>query len=495
MAIIAIDFEIANSKYSSACSIGLVVIEGLNIIDEKYFLIQPPGNEVDSEYTKIHGLTADDLKDAPTFDLLWENISTYFTEDNMFVAHNAYFDMNVLVNCLKYYKINTPTFQYFDSIAYSTKVCQGNGIGTSLEDRTNHLGIDIMNAHNALDDARAAAELVIACTKIKNQLSISSYLDSYDISIKDIHDIKVTKTFRHNSSKKYRSHTEPAEIHKAVNSLIGILKGVQFDEVINIFEVEEIINWCNLHRKFGDKAPFSEIIPLIDKAMEDEVFTVEEITDILWLCESIVHHDGFDSYYNLVTSAIQQLHGIIHGIMADNVLLDYEINKLHEWMDDNDHLKGCYPFDEIYSLVTEARKDGVLTDDEKNMLKAYFGNFIDTTVSYNINESELQELQKQYTISGICTVNPKIEFAGKAFCFTGASDKADRKEIAATVTELGAVFSNNVTKSTDYLIVGNAGNPCWAFSCYGRKVEKAVELRKKGNYIVIVNEDDFWNKV
>ena len=50
-----------------------------------------------------------------------------------------------------------------------------------------------------------------------------------------------------------------------------------------------------------------------------------------------------------------------------------------------------------------------------------------------------------------------------------------------------------MTQKTDYLIVGNEGNPCWAFSCYGRKVEKAVELRKKGSNIQIINEDDFWN--
>ncbi len=48
-------------------------------------------------------------------------------------------------------------------------------------------------------------------------------------------------------------------------------------------------------------------------------------------------------------------------------------------------------------------------------------------------------------------------------------------------------------KNTDYLIVGNAGNPCWAYSCYGRKIEQAVDLRKAGGKIKIVNEIDFWD--
>lgn len=35
------------------------------------------------------------------------------------------------------------------------------------------------------------------------------------------------------------------------------------------------------------------------------------------------------------------------------------------------------------------------------------------------------------------------------------------------------------------------GNPCWAYACYGRKIEKAMELRKKGAQILIVHEADF----
>ena len=52
-----------------------------------------------------------------------------------------------------------------------------------------------------------------------------------------------------------------------------------------------------------------------------------------------------------------------------------------------------------------------------------------------------------------------------------------------------------VTKKTDYLVVGNAGNPCWAYACYGRKIEEAMQLRKEGAKIVIVNETDFWDCV
>ena len=52
---------------------------------------------------------------------------------------------------------------------------------------------------------------------------------------------------------------------------------------------------------------------------------------------------------------------------------------------------------------------------------------------------------------------------------------------------------SNVTLKTDYLIVCDEGNPHWAFCCYGRKVEKAYQLRREGHRVSIVHESDFWD--
>lgn len=291
----------------------------------------------------------------------------------------------------------------------------------------------------------------------------------------------------------YRQFTKPAEVHKAVNSLIGILKGINLDNMLNELELEEVINWCNLQRPFADRAPFDEIIPMIDNCLEDGILTSEEIEDILWLCENILNPGSeFNEYYDVTTSSIQQLQGMIHGIMADNVISDIEIQRLMNWMSDNDFLKGTYPFDEIYSLLTSILEDNIISMDEKNMLKAFFATFIDMRSSYNLNESEFKELQENYSIGGICSTNPTIEFSGKVFSFTGTSTHGTRKEIAEIITNKGGIFNNGVTKKTEFLIVGGEGNPCWAFSCYGRKVEKAMDLRRQGQKIVLVHEEDFW---
>ena len=65
--------------------------------------------------------------------------------------------------------------------------------------------------------------------------------------------------------------------------------------------------------------------------------------------------------------------------------------------------------------------------------------------------------------------------------------------MAKLVADVGGLSRSSVTAKTDYLIVGNAGNPCWAYACYGRKIEEAVQLRKQGAKVIIVNETDFWD--
>ena len=85
-------------------------------------------------------------------------------------------------------------------------------------------------------------------------------------------------------------------------------------------------------------------------------------------------------------------------------------------------------------------------------------------------------------------------FYGKTFVFTGKSEKAPRKSIEEHISVREGKLSENVDAS-HYLVVGNGGNRAWAFACYGRKVERAMQLRQQGEGIVIVNEVDFWDAV
>lgn len=281
-----------------------------------------------------------------------------------------------------------------------------------------------------------------------------------------------------------------ANFEKALNSLTGIIKGIQADESINHKEIDELQNWCLLQYEYVNRHPFKEIIPLVKDSIQDGILTVEEVEDILWLCSSYVNTNP---YYDAATSGIVELQGIIHGILSDGAILKEELYFLREWLQQNDILETIYPYDEVYALVHEVLKDGHVSIDEEKFLKAFFADFIDHTSSVNINKGELVLLKEEMNISGICTLGPNIILPGKTFCFTGESSKIKRSEIADIIIANGGLYRDNVLKQTDYLIVGDGGNPCWAFSCYGRKIEKAINYRKQGQSLIIAHEVDFWD--
>jgi hypothetical protein len=283
--------------------------------------------------------------------------------------------------------------------------------------------------------------------------------------------------------------TRRQRLDRAVHTLEGILAGIAIDGTINPKELEELKAWVNDHRKLIGNHPFTELIPTIDAALADGVIDTEEQADLLWLCQNL---QGGSEYYDEITSDIQRLQGILHGILADGEVRDEEIRQLSQWADDHGHLKGCYPFDEIDALLTQVLRDGQIDSMERDMLKVFFEDF----VSYSLSRRMLDRrsgVAGSRKLSGICAVCPELAFADRIYSFTGASVKASRSQMASHVESLGGRFSRNVTPVVHYLVVGANGNPAWAYACYGRKVEQAMKLRADGHAVVIVHENDFWD--
>jgi len=56
------------------------------------------------------------------------------------------------------------------------------------------------------------------------------------------------------------------------------------------------------------------------------------------------------------------------------------------------------------------------------------------------------------------------------------------------VVAVGGSVAKNVTKDTDVVVVGELVSDSWIHESYGRKIEKAVELRDSGGGVSIVSE-------
>ncbi len=86
-------------------------------------------------------------------------------------------------------------------------------------------------------------------------------------------------------SENYRRYTKPHELFKSINILEGIITGINIDNIVDEKEIEELTNWCDLHRHLINKDPYKSIIEEIDIVLQDNLLTQEEIEDIIWLCK------------------------------------------------------------------------------------------------------------------------------------------------------------------------------------------------------------------
>jgi len=287
----------------------------------------------------------------------------------------------------------------------------------------------------------------------------------------------------------YWSYTAPQRIDKAMHVLEGFLIGIASDGVIVNKEMNLLRQWLKEYKDISHKKPFKEVYELLDGALTDCVIDEEEQKDLLWFCNKFT---STDDYFDQITSDLQRLHGILGGIVSDGVINKKELESLEKWLGENEYLKGNWPFDELEVLIMEVLKDGVIDAEEHKLLKAFFSEFLDTKIHKSISYP-LSEVEKP--IMGICAVCPDVKIEGKAFCFTGKFKNVPRKELELVVSKYGGMFSKTLTKNVDYLVIGADGNQSWAYSCYGRKVEQAIQYRKEGKQIIIAHEYDFWDAI
>jgi DNA polymerase-3 subunit epsilon len=156
----AIDFETANSNNASACSVGLVKVRDGVVVDEAGWLIRPPaGYDSFSEWnTRIHGIMAPDVEDA----LLWsEQLPDLvaFADGDALVAHNAGFDMGVITAACAASFVDCPAFSYLCSLRVARKTY--NLDSYRLPVAAMAAGFEDFHHHDALDDSRACAAILI----------------------------------------------------------------------------------------------------------------------------------------------------------------------------------------------------------------------------------------------------------------------------------------------------------------------------------------------
>ena len=119
-----------------------------------------------------------------------------------------------------------------------------------------------------------------------------------------------------------------------MSELLGILKSINYDDVINDMEIDALKKWIETNESSKDPR-YQEIISKLNKILEDNVITESEKKEIIEISEQ---------YYKLGNSfdGTAELMGIVEGIISDNEINLKEVENLNKWMAKNTQLSGTY---------------------------------------------------------------------------------------------------------------------------------------------------------
>ena len=154
--VVALDFETADYRPDSACSLGMVRLRNGQVEDTLYRLIRPPRRRI--YFTHIHGITWPMVQDCPTFAEQWPSFDAFWQDADYLIAHNATFDRGVLQGCCAAMGLEVPKQRFLCTLKGSRR-----GLHlphNRLNDLCTYLGI-ALDHHNALSDALAAAHIYL----------------------------------------------------------------------------------------------------------------------------------------------------------------------------------------------------------------------------------------------------------------------------------------------------------------------------------------------
>lgn len=129
--------------------------------------------------------------------------------------------------------------------------------------------------------------------------------------------------------------------------------------------------------------------------------------------------------------------------------------------------------------------DGVVTDEERADLLEVF-----------------QQLSgNQFSETGSTTAETAaipfdspdtVVFVGKRFCFTGTFTFGRREKCQEAVIALGAQCGKDVTRDTDYFVIGTLPSPDWKHKSFGLKIGRALKIREDGYARPLILSEKQW---
>lgn len=179
---VAIDFETANARRGSPCSVAMVRFENGEAIEMFETLIKPPDAFAWFEpfNTMIHGITETDVTDAPP----WREVAAQMREfigTSPIVAHNAAFDTGVIREANTAVDLPWPNLRYACTLVLARPTWP-ELVSYSLPFVAEAAGAPIGDHHHKAEaDARASANILLAAQRRFRVDTIDALMNAADV--------------------------------------------------------------------------------------------------------------------------------------------------------------------------------------------------------------------------------------------------------------------------------------------------------------------------
>ena len=366
--------------------------------------------------TQVHGITARAVKNAPLFGEIAGDILSMLAE-TVFVAHNVHFDMRFIHSGFKRIGCSLPEFPYLCTMQLARKA-DPDIPSRQLGELCKHFGIELSHPHRALEDARATAILLHTCL---SRLATESkqYFSTIGITGQPI-----------------ARHHWPA--------LPVTRKPYPRSQA-----AQDVLSEPSYIRHLVSKLPattcsqpvIEDYLVLLDRVLEDRRVSAEESETLFILAQEC----GISR-----TQAI----GAHHLYMRN--------------------------------LIQTALEDAVITESESKDLEEVRRLLSISDAEYKMTFEDMIKAHARGAFRKPVNVLKSLDVKGKSVCFTGELNCRIKDEIASRflaemiATEKGMVIKSDVTKTLDFLVVGDPDS-------MSRKAKKS---RRYG--VRIIAEPVFW---
>lgn len=347
-----IDVETPNRHNNRICSIGVSRSDHNGQVEYERHILINPEQGFDSRNTDIHGITPSGVRECPTFTDIWTSELESVFSGCTVVAHNASFDLNVLGKTLTYYGHHAPDLLHVCTLSASKRLLT-NLPSFTLPSVSEYFGISLPQHHNALYDAQVCRQIYWrlldqygSSALVPRQFVYSHSLNtparasnlsrlmtdlygivlgaSLDSYVSPAEHIALTEW-----ADEARTHENDPIIHTALGllddvladnmvdaseqeqlislsspfvtdghncpetvclqQLLGIIKGISADRVINECESENLRAWMNENSDMSENPTFALVKEEIDAVLADGKIEPDEEDRLLKLFERIIY--------------------------------------------------------------------------------------------------------------------------------------------------------------------------------------------------------------